>query len=889
MRATLFLWVTLVLWAQKVTTLTLVLQDSLTGEPLMGARVYLPSLEVGGFSDSLGEVVFRDIPREKYPLEVRISYVGYLAKVLTVNRPLQERLTLKLTAETSLEGVEITEEKSAQARAFVVQQMRSQVGMLSGLAGDEIRALPDPDAAQLLRRLPSVRVEEGKFVNVRGMSPRYNLTLIGNLPAASSEVENRSFALDLVPSSTIAYLQVHKMPHAALPADFGGGIVQVFPRYEAGNFTKIGISGGYRIGTTIRQGAFLPAGAHKDLPKDFPSMSLSSLSLREGWDAAKLVQDDFAYRRAPILPNGAFTLTHALKRGRYSTFHHVALQRSNQFYVVDRYRYLQPQGGELPLFFTFRDSVYEQETPLSWVGTFRFLPSSNFQMGLRGFLANLATEEVTLREGISNYQRPNAVFRNYSLRYLLRRVVSVQAEGRYTRGQYTWDWVLGYNYLIRREPNLRRWRTVREFGDSLYRVVLPPGATTFDASRFYAKLKENQISFSCLYTYKKSPWQLQAGTFAERVQRSFQARWFSYVARVGTPIQWLDSLLALPAEKVFTRENVGPQKLSLYEGTNPTDRYEADSWIGAFFGSATYEKGPWRLQAGTRVEYSQQNLQTQSTSGPLVSLERVFFLPSVEVLYKLNSSWQVRGAYGQSLNRPQLRELAPFTYYDFGLTVDKIGNPGLKIAQLHHADLRLEWYALDEVFCVGGFYKNIQKPIEQYILRGADNPIFSFGNAQKANLYGFEAEFRKRIWAGLMLIGNVAYIFSQVDLGEEARIQEKQRPLQGQAPYLINVGVQRVWNKFSLLASYNYAGPRLYGVGDDFLPSWYEMPRHVVDFSCTYKLRRWEITFLGQNLLNAEYLYLQDTYLRGSIKRGDVPVIRYKLGQLLATRIMMSL
>ena len=75
-------------------------------------------------------------------------------------------------------------------------------------------------------------------------------------------------------------------------------------------------------------------------------------------------------------------------------------------------------------------------------------------------------------------------------------------------------------------------------------------------------------------------------------------------------------------------------------------------------------------------------------------------------------------AYGQTLNRPEFREIAPFSFYDFVNNRNITGNPNLKNAQVQNADFRYEFYPTPaEVLSIAAFYKKFTNPIEVRVLR----------------------------------------------------------------------------------------------------------------------------------------------------------------------------
>jgi len=117
---------------------------------------------------------------------------------------------------------------------------------------------------------------------------------------------------------------------------------------------------------------------------------------------------------------------------------------------------------------------------------------------------------------------------------------------------------------------------------------------------------------------------------------------------------------------------------------------------------------------------------------------------------------------------------------------------------------------------------------------------------------------------------NGSLIHSRVDF--EAGSYEKDRPMQGQSPYLINTGLfyNNKKETLSLGILYNRIGKRIIGVGrsvgttggDDTanIPNSYEMPRNAIDLSASYKLNKhWEIKAGIRDLLAEKITFEQST------------------------------
>ena len=138
-----------------------------------------------------------------------------------------------------------------------------------------------------------------------------------------------------------------------------------------------------------------------------------------------------------------------------------------------------------------------------------------------------------------------------------------------------------------------------------------------------------------------------------------------------------------------------------------------------------------------------------------------------------------------------------------------------------------------------------------------------------ADVFGAELEVRKSlnfISDKLALLSNLSYIISQVEMtpneiiGKTNELREGQtlddkREMQGQAPYIINFGVNYDNRESGFMAnlSYNVQGPKLSIVGIGRLPDVYTESFHSLNFKSSYSLgkgKRSQISFAVTNLLN---------------------------------------
>jgi hypothetical protein len=168
-----------------------------------------------------------------------------------------------------------------------------------------------------------------------------------------------------------------------------------------------------------------------------------------------------------------------------------------------------------------------------------------------------------------------------------------------------------------------------------------------------------------------------------------------------------------------------------------------------------------------------------------------------------------------------------------------------------------------------------------------------FRNSKEADFYGVELEVRKnldflpsRFLRRFSIILNGSYIKTDVltpgdstnfGLGNSNR-RNRQRPLQGQSPWLVNAILNydnvRWGSRISL--SYNYAADRISVVGNNDIagdgipipgggdtepgfPDIMEKGRGVLDFSILQRINKWlQIKASVQDLLNQPVLFYED-------------------------------
>src|SRR5262249_44046790 len=219
-----------------------------TGQALPGATVDIEPRGLRLATDHEGRFTASGLPAGEYRLKV--SYVGFKAEeeAVKVDAGAHVSVEPRLQPQVS-ESVTVTDSR-AYGEVSALNQQKSAQNIVNVLPAEVITSLPNTNVADAIGRLPSVSLErdegEGKYVQVRGLEPRYTNGSINGAHIPSSERNRRQLKLAAIPSDIIGSIELHKTLSADQDGDAIGGSIN-FVTKTAGNqqaFT-IGAQGGY--------------------------------------------------------------------------------------------------------------------------------------------------------------------------------------------------------------------------------------------------------------------------------------------------------------------------------------------------------------------------------------------------------------------------------------------------------------------------------------------------------------------------------------------------------------------------------------------------------------------------------------------------------------------
>ena len=895
--------------AQDTGEITGNISDSV--ETVIGAVVVVEGNNtLGALTDEEGNFSIKKIKRGTY--NIVVTYFGYKNIVIkdvkveagqaTALGNVKMQSDMVETAEATVIGTKTTNTVEAG-----VKETKESKEVINVITNEQISKSQDRDAAQVMQRIPGVTLIQNRFIMVRGLSERYNSVLLNGSVAPSSEADTKAFSFDLIPSNMIDRVTVYKSGSYDQPADFAGSVVRIYTRNSLNeNVAQVSLTGGYRLGTTFnnfsRMDQFgadaIGFGAGKrEFASDFPTkvtdpaLSGTTAAVNRLEDQSKSFANNWGINKSSAYPDGRlnFLLGRRFNLGsvKISSINNLSYSNTLQYAEIKRNSYWNyTTNNESSVKEKSNDQYYSNDVRLGVLSNWSFILGPNHKIDFRNMYSQLSSSDVIEREGFNN-EKSNE-FQFYSLRYSANGIYSSQLQGSHTvnKDRTKMLWLLGFANISRKEPDWRRYSYQRALNSSDdFILVTPSNASATDNARFYTDMKENGFSGNVEVEHKlvknadSTGISVKAGVFIDYKKRNYDVRWMSY-ARGSSFDNSLDTV-----QIGDVQNNIGYfNGYSLREGTRTTDSYSAEGFLLAYYAGLNIPfLKKLNLSTGARVESYNQTLS--DALGVLVDTNVTRLLPSANLSYNFNKKMLIRFGYARTLNRPEFRELSPFSFYDFNLKTDKVGNPNLKTADIHNFDLRYEIYpSSDEMIAIGVFYKRFISPIEVYQVPTGSNPAFIFGNGKEATSQGIELEIRKSlgfiskgsIMEQFSLLFNGALIISEIRLdtsGNASSLQINKRQMQGQSPYVINTGVFYETKKSGWQVSlmYNVFGPRIFAVGDQQIRTMYEMQRHLVDLTITKNVTdKLSIRAGISDILNSKTQVMEDGDGDGKLNKAGV-------------------
>ena len=784
-------------------TLSGVVLDRQTGDPLVGALVFLEGTQIGMTCDVEGRFQLFEVPSGTYVLAS--SMIGYQdASIIGVE--VQDGEVAKLVITLMPEALEIDDEVIVEAKALrntgaaLLKERQKAPAVSDAISAEEIARAGSGDAAEAMAHVPGASVVGGKYVYIRGLGDRYSSVQLNGSSLPNADPDKRAIPMDLFPTSLLDNIVTTKSFTPDKPGDFTGGSVNIgtkafpdhftlsvsastkfntqssfndqFLTYEGGGLDWIGIDDGTReIPTAL-------ATSDAEIPDVGAAYNDEEKALRLD-EYSKSFSSVMAPTTAPAPLNQSYSVAlgnqvSLLDRpvGFLGT---LSYSNSASFYdngTSARWQLTSKEARTLTNNFNLTDTRGAREIAWGSLVTLSIKPSPTHELSATN-LYNRNSEDVAryLAGAFPRDLEEDALYETRVLQFTERQIQSLQLAGKhYFSGLHDLraEWSASASASTQVEPDLRFFtnnyvtknRPLRgENGEVLRdendKVIRGP-VTDYSISpsiyplptRYFRDLDESNREFQLNLTYPFKQWQginshLKTGFLALDKQRAFRERRYEFdqddINYDGQPNTFFE------AEKVgLTSRNGRQYRFGSYvqDATQLSSNFDGDQQIYA--GYAMLElpiNTKLRLVGGTRLEATRIDVASQDPTKTAGRLAENDLLPSLNAVWEIRPGMNVRTSYGRTLARPTFRELAPFASFSFVGGFTFIGNAELERTLIDNYDLRWEHFGRPgELYAASVFYKDFKNPIERVIL--TVNGEVQFQNVATAQVSGVEFEGR---------------------------------------------------------------------------------------------------------------------------------------------------
>ncbi len=225
--------------AQQKSTISGYLTDAKSGEALIGAKVYIPSLKVGAETNTYG---FYSLTVEKgiYTIEFRFSGMSNYSKEFDLSQNVSFNYEMGST-EKQLQEVVVSAKKSENINSTKIGQIELDV--------EKIKTLPafmgEVDIIKTIQLLPGVSSvsEGGQGFYVRGGGPDQNLVLLDE-----GVVYNAAHLFGFFSVFNADAVKSVNLIKGGMPANYGGRMASVLEvNMNEGNNKKFKVKGGLGV------------------------------------------------------------------------------------------------------------------------------------------------------------------------------------------------------------------------------------------------------------------------------------------------------------------------------------------------------------------------------------------------------------------------------------------------------------------------------------------------------------------------------------------------------------------------------------------------------------------------------------------------------------------
>lgn len=796
--------------------------------------------------------------------------------------------------------------------------IRATPSVVSVLSAADLARTGEGDIAGALKRVTGLSVVGGKYVYVRGLGDRYSLALLNGLPIPSPEPLKRVVPLDIFPTEILASTLVQKSFSANFPGEFGGGVINLTTRAVPDEpFFNVSAS---LSGDTVTTGqlGYTYRGSRSDwtsfdggtraIPAELRAALNSGRALSLGnfsLDELKRITASLNNAETNLIQSND-TIPANMSLGLTAgTAVDIGDDRLGVIASLSWANNWQTKGGEQQTTFGVSVDANGGEF-LDPQQDFAFLSTENrlllnallgvgyefdeHQIRFTNVYIRDVLKEARIQAGLDrlNVNEDEPINRSFT-NWFERQLFSTSLVGEFKFDDLKLDIRGTYAKSQRNSPYERETQYLL---DQRFNSFVNTLRTQTYARVAFSDLQDEILAGAADVGYRlptERPVTLSAGYSYSDNTRSSTRRDFRYDTLDALP----DTVSQQRPDFLLSPLNIGLFDIFLVEtsGGLGVAAYDAGLAIHAAYGQVEAELfDGFRLTAGVRFETATQFVTPVDLFGGSGSqalstrLKNDYWLPGATLTWNFAENMQARLAASKTIARPQFRELAPQTFLDPETDRPGFGNPFLVDSELINVEGRWEWFlGSNERLILGGFWKQIDRPIEAISFQANGQLFTTYANAPKAELYGVEAEVQKNFSIAdtgffadrsVLVIANYTYSDSklQVNAGDTTRPLEgggqdrpaidyfrNGAPLVGQSDHLLNLqlGLQRDGKVSEQTILLTYASDRVTQRGAGQLPDLVERPGVLLDFVWREEVMMaslpMELKFQVRNILGTEY------------------------------------
>ena len=850
--------------------------DKPTGEPVMGAAIMLTNTKFITTSGLDGSFILKDIPTGTYDIEIKYPGSETYRQHLTIN----DTQTITVTSELAYSTKSLTiVEVKAKFKTGTDEESRNiektSDNLINSISARQIELLPDITIANVLQRVSGVTVQrnangDARYVIIRGMDKRYNYTLVNGVKIPSPDDKARFVPMDIFPAELVDRVEVIKTLTPNMEGDAVGGVMNLIMK-NAPDHEVLTASAATGYNQTLFDRSFESAPKSGFNQKD-PIELHGSNYLATNSDFQKRTGD---IRNTHAPANGLFSLTAGkrfLKDNKlgviFSGSYQNTFKGSNSIFFLPS---IQPDVNNTPAITNLQLRKYStQDTRTGLHSKIDYKFNSKHSISL--YALHLQLDELQTRDIVDTTVQISRTGAgtgpvDYTKRAAFRRqrIDNLTLQGNdQLLSDLNLDYSLVYSLARMDVPDMTELHTsANAYLDSNKQSTTTP--QVFNSYKHsWERTRDEDRSAYLNFTYTPTIFgehvEVKAGGMYRNKNRSnyyndyTQSNSNTFVFNSIYDLNNTNSYVSVPGGDVNNLLN-----------------YTINEEIYAYYGQAKIEFNKLQILGGVRVENTHQkyamNVDPDIYAGQNGELKYTDVLPSVHFKYTLSKKENIRLSYFESIQRPGFFEITPYSFT--GEYYTEVGNPYLNHSVAQNFDVRYEWFpkGIDQLL-VGGFFKNINNPIELALDgiagKASKGELIPQNVPDKpANVYGAEIVATKYFhYFGIS--ANYTFTQSTVTTTKLSNVRDSSnnivhlivsetRPLQGQSAHVANLALiyKNPEIGFDAHLSWVYTGRRIAYLSIYQGLDYWQRSTSFFDFSCEKKIfKHLSVYAKVNNLLN---------------------------------------